>query len=1170
MSILYGKHSKRGVFAKGRVVFCPCRRIVGFVFLLFVPLWALAAEAASQTPQESAEFNGTKLRNNYIPAGPTSAPGLKMEVRTAQGFGNVKAGKADDAGEFYRAFGRKIRLFRSLEKVAVRARPAEQSKVLLNSAAQMRFELEAAVSLCDMNIFRSQVPLSKDSLRAALAVTDTSPVYINEETGEEMLVTDRFVVRLASGADIKSLDAVNRAHGVVIVAPMHGSDREYVCCKEGLPAPETLVLCEAYHQEPAVEWACPDFVFKLRLYYTPADPLYPNQWHLNNSGQTGGTPDADIDAPEAWDRTDGPRGGSANIVIAIIDTGVDIDHEDLNDNIYRNLAEVNGIPGVDDDGNGYIDDFSGWDFYHNDNNPRPTTDAHGTCCAGIAAAKEGNGLGGVGIAFNCKILPVKIVSDSGIFTSSTNIGNGIRYAADIANVLSNSWGGGGDDSIIHSAIQYAVSTKGKVVLFASGNDADGINSSPAWIQYILTGFSGGSYTFKWEYSKNQNGSAGDDTVWVDDVTFPGGAFEGFEGSFPPSGWTTGGNASWTQYTESKHVRGTGCKDAKAGAIGNKQSTYLQTTRSVGTGNLVFYAWTSSANGDYFKFYVDTTNYFSRSGVPTVDYDVTYPARYSECIAVGAGTDFDRRSQYSQYDETLSHVLDIVAPSDGGNGGTTTTDITGPNGYSSGNYINIFGGTSSATPLAAGIAALILSKNPTLTPAEVQDILQNSADEIGCQSYTNHYNKYYGYGRVNASAALAATPALQYTITASAGVNGTIDPNGVIIKNYGDNQLFTAAPYTDCTVDKWRLDGNDAQTGGTTYILSNIMADHTVNVTFKQLLIAPTIISMPVISATVGKLYSYDVNATGTPAPTYTLTQCPSDMTIDVNTGLIEWAPVIVGDVNVTVEAGNSEGADSQSFIITVLPSDNFDDNRRGAMWWLSVSDYENTWVVEDANRLNIRATGSGNLAAAYMANGWSFDVNEDFSFKVDFHHSAISERDSRVEITVENENGYVSISAGADSNEPYFYYEKVADSNIASGRQMRDSNDGALYISYNTGIDELYLSHTGYGAANAWQTIAGLLRGQWLSMPVSVAVGGSSDNVVLNSGEAYFDNFEITRAKLIGWPPATDLNGSGFIDWGDIGIMGENWLVPGPAGGDFNKDGVVNFLDFAELARAWY
>ena len=114
----------------------------------------------------------------------------------------------------------------------------------------------------------------------------------------------------------------------------------------------------------------------------------------------------------------------------------------------------------------------------------------------------------------------------------------------------------------------------------------------------------------------------------------------------------------------------------------------------------------------------------------------------------------------------------------------------------------------------------------------------------------------------------------------------------------------------------------------------------------------------------------------------------------------------------------------------------------------------------------------------------------------------------------------------------------------------------------------MYLSHVGYGSGNAyiWQTISNPLQVQW-SSPVDVAIGGGSDGVALGSGEAYLDNFEIATATLLGWPPATDLDSDGFIGWGDIAVMRENWLGTGP--GDINNDGIVNFLDFAELGLAW-
>ena len=210
--------------------------------------------------------------------------------------------------------------------------------------------------------------------------------------------------------------------------------------------------------------------------------------------------------------------------------------------------------------------------------------------------------------------------------------------------------------------------------------------------------------------------------------------------------------------------------------------------------------------------------------------------------------------------------------------------------------------------------------------------------------------------------------------------------------------------------------------------------------------------------------------------------------------------------------------------------------------------------------------GGGYGSAFYVANGWNFDVAEDFEVKVDFHYSDTSST-GWVEMALENtKDNYVSLSAGFDGSEAYFYYEKAVDGNVVYGQTTRDLNDGTLYISYNASADELYLSFTGYGDVNAWQTIS------WSSGPVSIAIGGGTELVELKQGEAYLDNFEVTAATLIGWPPATDLDNNGFIDWGDVEVISENWLLVGPdVPGDIyrDEDDTVNFLDFAEFGLAW-
>ena len=743
-----------------------------------------------------------------------------IEVRPAKGFGMLRDGVAHDAGEFYRASGRAIRLFRSLEKVAVRGEAHDVTMALIKTAVGAGLSVESRISAVDRVILRTDHLLTPRSLNVLLKAGAVDPVYINEETGNKMIVTNRFVVRLADGADRVSFDVLNRAQGVEIVATMHGSGREFVCRVPGASAAATLQTCEHYHQDASIAWASPDFVHKVKWYYTPADPFYADQWHLDNAGQSGGTPDADVDAAEAWDRTDLPLGGSPDVVIGIVDSGVDLDHEDLAANIYENPLEAAGDPGVDDDGNGYTDDVNGWDFYDNDNSPDPTAAgdpdpvAHGTCVAGVAAAVEGNGVGGVGVAFGCKVLAVKISADSGDFASSTALGNAIRYAADMANVLNGSWGIS-DDATVHSAIQYAVNTQGRPVFFATGNGAaGGAPIGPCWVKETVAAAAGTRY-FEWGYNSAFI-AQGEDTLWIEDIVFPDGSEESFEGAFPPPGWTTGGDAGWTPNGDSKHARGTGCYSGESGGIGASQTTWLRSPQyTFDAGDLTFYRWVDCGAclvgaGGYLEIEGDTT--VSLTGACLTQFDVGYPARYEECIAVGASTDFDYRSGYSQYDETLTNVLDIVAPSDGGNGFIITTDIAGAQGYDPGDYLAMFGGTSSASPLAAGVAALVLSKNPTLSAAEVQAILEDTAEEIGCQSYDgNGYNKYYGHGRVNAFDALAATPS-QGTLLGDLNCDGDVntDDIGHFVQALVDWDGYVADhdgdPYPSC--DPWLANMNE--------------------------------------------------------------------------------------------------------------------------------------------------------------------------------------------------------------------------------------------------------------------------------------------------------------------------------------------------------------------------
>ncbi|OUL20083.1 peptidase S8 [Nostoc sp. T09] len=178
-----------------------------------------------------------------------------------------------------------------------------------------------------------------------------------------------------------------------------------------------------------------------------------------------------VKAPEVWAR--GYTG--QDVVVAVIDTGVDYNHADLRNNIWTNTKEIAGN-GVDDDGDGYIDDVHGWNFVDNTNDPIDRN-GHGTHVSGTIAG-ENNDFGVTGIAYNSKIMPVKALNDSGS-GSVSSITQGIYYAVNQgANVINLSLGSDFPNSSLASAIEYA-SKKGVVVVMAAGNNGLPILSYPA-------------------------------------------------------------------------------------------------------------------------------------------------------------------------------------------------------------------------------------------------------------------------------------------------------------------------------------------------------------------------------------------------------------------------------------------------------------------------------------------------------------------------------------------------------------------------------------------------------------------------------------------------------------------------------------------------------------------
>lgn len=170
---------------------------------------------------------------------------------------------------------------------------------------------------------------------------------------------------------------------------------------QGLKAGDHRSVLEGVRNHAGVEVAQFNHEIKPRA-TTPNDPQFSNQWALNNTGQTGGVADADIDAPEAWDlATGGTSATGEEIIVAVVDGGFDLNHEDIA--YWKNEAEIPSN-GVDDDGNGYVDDYDGWNAYNSTGNI--PSDTHGTHVAGIAGATGNNGTGISGVNWGVKIMPI--------------------------------------------------------------------------------------------------------------------------------------------------------------------------------------------------------------------------------------------------------------------------------------------------------------------------------------------------------------------------------------------------------------------------------------------------------------------------------------------------------------------------------------------------------------------------------------------------------------------------------------------------------------------------------------------------------------------------------------------------------------------------------------------
>ena len=296
------------------------------------------------------------------------------------------------------------------------------------------------------------------SVRAPLRVEEledrTTPSAVLSEDFAAF-ASNRVLVGLSSPAGLAAVSHSPLAQSVTAL----GGHSYSVSLNAGVTVGEAITLFSA---ADGVLFAEADYTLGVQA--IPNDPNFGSNWGLNNTGQTGGTADADIDAPEAWDTAR----GTGQHIVAVIDTGVLYTHPDLAANIWRNAGEIAG-DGIDNDENGYVDDLHGYDFVNNDGNPTDDN-GHGTHVAGTIGAVGNNGIGTSGVAWTTKIMALKFLGANGSGSTSGAV-SAIYYAVDNgATILNNSWGGGGYSQTLYDAIAYAQAS-GVIFVAAAGNAA---------------------------------------------------------------------------------------------------------------------------------------------------------------------------------------------------------------------------------------------------------------------------------------------------------------------------------------------------------------------------------------------------------------------------------------------------------------------------------------------------------------------------------------------------------------------------------------------------------------------------------------------------------------------------------------------------------------------------
>ena len=287
---------------------------------------------------------------------------------------------------------------------------------------------------------RHQQPATVQLLPTTAPRQAQSPSVAAQVLAGAEYVPDRLLVRFRAPIGAPARTIIHADVGATVVKTYDTIDNlQLVRLTPGSDVAEAI---DQYRSRPDVLYAEPDWIVHA-IDTIPDDPDFDDLWGLHNTGQSDGTADADIDAPAAWDLGT----GSSEVIVVVVDTGVDYNHEDLAANMFQNTPDCN-TNGVDDDGNGFVDDCYGIDTRNDDSDPMDDNN-HGTHVSGTIGAVGNNSVGVTGVNWNVSIMACKFLNSNGSGSTSSAIDCfeyiDTMYDAGHTNIVAsnNSWGGGG-------------------------------------------------------------------------------------------------------------------------------------------------------------------------------------------------------------------------------------------------------------------------------------------------------------------------------------------------------------------------------------------------------------------------------------------------------------------------------------------------------------------------------------------------------------------------------------------------------------------------------------------------------------------------------------------------------------------------------------------------------